>query len=117
MFANTLAFLDEAELTHLHVFPYSARTGTPAARMPQLPGSVIRERAEQLRAAGRARHRQWLQAQIGSTARLLVERDGRGHSERYALVRLVAPAADGTIVAARITGATDDALLGEATGA
>jgi threonylcarbamoyladenosine tRNA methylthiotransferase MtaB len=114
MFANTLAFVDEAELTHLHVFPYSARVGTPAARMPQLPGPVIRERAERLRAAGRARRRQWLAAQIGSTARLLVERDGRGHSEHYDLVRLVTPAPDGTIVTARVTGTTDDALLGQA---
>jgi threonylcarbamoyladenosine tRNA methylthiotransferase MtaB len=112
MFANTLALVEEAGLTHLHVFPYSARQGTPAARMPQLPGPVIRARAAALREAGTARQRNWLSGQIGSTVNVLVERDGSGRSEHYARVELVPKGIPGTLVAAQITGATDEALIG-----
>jgi threonylcarbamoyladenosine tRNA methylthiotransferase MtaB len=112
MFANTLDLVDEGGLTHLHVFPYSARHGTPAARMPQLPGPVIRARAARLRAAGAARHRQWLEGQIGTPVSVLVERDGSGRSEHYARVELTPRGEPGTIVAARVTGAGDDALIG-----
>jgi threonylcarbamoyladenosine tRNA methylthiotransferase MtaB len=113
MFANTLALVEEAGLTHLHVFPYSARQGTPAARMPQLPGPVIRARAASLRAAGTARQRDWLAGQIGRVVNVLVERDGAGRSEHYARVELVPMGVPGTLVAARITGAGDDALIGD----
>jgi threonylcarbamoyladenosine tRNA methylthiotransferase MtaB len=113
MFANTLDLVAEAGLTHLHVFPYSARQGTPAARMPQLPGPVIRARAAALRAAGTARQRDWLAAQIGTAVSVLVERDGSGRSEHYARVELAPKGIPGTLVSARITGAGDDALIGE----
>jgi threonylcarbamoyladenosine tRNA methylthiotransferase MtaB len=113
MFANTLSLIAEADLTHLHVFPYSARQGTPAARMPQPPGPVIRARAAALREAGTVRQRTWLAGQVGSTVSVLVERDGSGRSEHYARVELVPKGNPGTLVAARIIGAEDDALIGE----
>ncbi|HEX3499770.1 MAG TPA: tRNA (N(6)-L-threonylcarbamoyladenosine(37)-C(2))-methylthiotransferase MtaB [Stellaceae bacterium] len=113
MFANTLALIAEGGLTHLHVFPYSARQGTPASRMPQLAGPVIRARAAALRAAGAARQRDWLAGQIGTVVSVLVERDGAGRSEHYARVELVPKGIPGTLVAARITGAGDEALIGE----
>ena len=112
MFANTLALVEECGLTHLHVFPYSARPGTAAARMPQLPGPVIRARAASLRVAGAARLRDWLSAQRGDTVGVLVERDGNGRSEHYARVELVPKGRPGTIVAAVVTGATEHGLIG-----
>ncbi len=112
MFANTLALVEECGLTHLHVFPYSARPGTAAARMPQLPGPVIRARAASLRVAGAARLRDWLSAQRGHTVGVLVERDGNGRSEHYARVELVPKGRPGTIVAAVVTGATEHGLIG-----
>ena len=72
----------------------------PAARMPQLPGPVIRARAAALREAGTARQRMWLDGQIGSTVNVLVERDGSGRSEHYARVELVPKGIPGTLVAA-----------------
>src|SRR5260221_4173959 len=115
MFANTLDLVAECCLTHLHVFPYSARAGTPAARMPQLPGPLIRERAARLREAGATLHRVWLTGQIGDTVAVLIERDGSGRSEHYARVRFGNRNEPGTIVAARVTGASDDSLIGEGT--
>ncbi len=113
MFENTLALIGECGLTHLHVFPYSARQGTPAARMPQLPGPLIRERAARLREAGATLRRVWLAGQIGDTVAVLIERDGSGRSEHYARVRFRDRNEPGTIVAARVTGASDDSLVGE----
>jgi threonylcarbamoyladenosine tRNA methylthiotransferase MtaB len=113
MFENTVVLIAECGLTHLHVFPYSARQGTPAARMPQLPGQVIRERAARLREAGATLRRAWLAGQIGDTAAVLIERDGSGRSEHYARVRFPNRNEPGTVLAARITGASDDGLTGE----
>jgi threonylcarbamoyladenosine tRNA methylthiotransferase MtaB len=84
MFERTLTLIEEANLTYLHVFPYSARKGTPAARMPQLPKTVRRERAARLRAAGDRALERFLGRQVGRTHRLLVERAGRGHTETFA---------------------------------
>jgi threonylcarbamoyladenosine tRNA methylthiotransferase MtaB len=84
MFERTLALVEEAGLTYLHVFPYSARKGTPAARMPQLPKIVRRERAARLRAAGDRALERFLGRQVGRAHRLLVERAGRGHTETFA---------------------------------
>lgn len=114
MFANSLALVDEAGLTHLHVFPYSARPGTPAARIPGLPGDVVKERAARLRAKGAEALAAWLKGCVGSTARVLVENEAGGQCEHYVPVRLDAPAEPGSILAARITGATDTELLGTA---
>jgi threonylcarbamoyladenosine tRNA methylthiotransferase MtaB len=113
MFANTLAVVDEAELTYLHVFPYSARAGTPAARMPQVAKPVRKERAARLRAIGELRLRRYLRGQIGRPARVLVEAGGRGHTETFAPFRFshVAPPAGG-VVAAVADRVEDDRLLG-----
>ena len=88
MVENTFALVDEAGLDYLHVFPFSARPGTPVARMPQVPGAVIHERAARLREKGAAVLARSLTARIGTTASVLVERAGFGHSEHYAPVRI-----------------------------
>ena len=88
MFDDTLALIEDCDLTWLHVFPYSARPGTPAARMPAASMAVRRERAARLRAAGVDAERRYLDAQIGKTASVLIESDGRGRTEQFAPVRL-----------------------------
>jgi threonylcarbamoyladenosine tRNA methylthiotransferase MtaB len=87
MFGNTLALVEEAGLDYLHVFPYSPRRATPAARMPQVPKPVRRERAARLRAAGARRLDRVLQGQIGRPAKVLVEAAGRGRTEAFAPFR------------------------------
>jgi threonylcarbamoyladenosine tRNA methylthiotransferase MtaB len=112
MFERTLALVEESQLDYLHVFPYSVRPGTPAARMPQVPGAVIRERAARLRAAGAAALLRSLASRTGTRAAVLVEREGFGRSEHYAPVRFSGEAAPGEIAHVAITGVGDDALLG-----
>lgn len=107
MFANSLALIDDCDIVFGHIFPYSARAGTPAARMPQVGRGVARERAATLREANARRRRAWLDAQTGRTTRMLVERDGlTGHGENFAALTLDAPTAPGRIVPVRI-GARD----------
>ncbi|MFQ3623887.1 MAG: tRNA (N(6)-L-threonylcarbamoyladenosine(37)-C(2))-methylthiotransferase MtaB [Acetobacteraceae bacterium] len=115
MAASTRALVDEAGLTFLHVFPFSARPGTPAARMPQLPPALVRERAAALREAGARAARGFYAGRVGSEADLLAEREtGEGHTEHFAPARLVrgriAPGAVGRV---RITAANDDGLIAE----
>ena len=105
MFDNTLALVDECGLTWLHVFPYSARKGTPAARMPQVPKALRRERAARLRALGEARAAAWAAAQVGTPQRVLMERPDMGRTETFAEVAFATPRPVGAIVEARITGA------------
>ena len=88
MFARTLDLVEEAGLTFLHIFPYSPRPGTPAARMPQVPAPVRRERAARLREAGERRRAAFLAAQIGRRVRGLVEQGARGHTDQFAPFRL-----------------------------
>ena len=88
MFENSLRAVDDCGLTYLHVFPYSPRPGTPAARMPQVPGNLRKERAARLRALGAQREEQFLQSRIGRRAQVLVEKDGFGRSEHFAPVVL-----------------------------
>jgi threonylcarbamoyladenosine tRNA methylthiotransferase MtaB len=92
MFARTIELVDEAGLCHLHVFPYSARRGTPAARMPQVPKALRHERAGRLRMAGQRAMAAFLERQIGRPAQVLVERDGCGRSETFAPFRIEASA-------------------------
>lgn len=87
MFENTLALAQDCGLVHLHVFPFSARAGTPAARMPQLPSSIIKERAARLRSAGGAALRAHCEGRIGETLRVLTERGGLGRTEDFTKVR------------------------------
>jgi threonylcarbamoyladenosine tRNA methylthiotransferase MtaB len=117
MFANTLAMVTDAGLTWLHVFPYSARPGTPAARMPALPGAIVRERARRLRAAGETARDRFLDSCVGATEDVLVEQPGLGRTPRYAHVVLTdttgTPVTDtGAVVPARITAAGDGRLHG-----
>jgi threonylcarbamoyladenosine tRNA methylthiotransferase MtaB len=114
LFRETLDFVAAAELPFLHVFPYSERPGTPAARMPAVPIALRRERAARLRDAGRRAGRRFLAAQVGQTVSLLTESADTGHSEHFASVRLAAPIAPGRLVAARVVGVAEDTLLAEA---
>ncbi len=113
MFGNSLRLVTEAGLSHLHVFPYSPRPGTPAARMPQVAKAAIKERAARLRAEGEAAMAAFQQARLGHTALVLVEKPGFGHCQHYLPVRLSQPAAEGAIVAARIIAVNDGQLQGE----
>lgn len=113
MFANTRALIDEGNITHAHVFPYSPRAGTPAARMPQVAPAVARDRAATLRAAAATRLAARLSAQVGTVQPVLVEKPGdRGHAPDFAEVRLPSPAPVGSIVAVTITAAAPDHLTG-----
>jgi threonylcarbamoyladenosine tRNA methylthiotransferase MtaB len=113
MFANSLALIDDCDIVHGHIFPYSPREGTPAARMPQVEPQVARARAKMLRAAGDRRRTAWLRGLVGSVQNIVVERSGEtGHAENFAMVRLAAKAPAGSIVAARITGLSGATLTG-----
>lgn len=103
MFENSLEIVEECGLTHLHVFPFSPREGTPAARMPQLRREVVKQRAARLRAAGEAAYRRHLAALAGTRQSILVERDGLGRTEGFTLAA-VSTGAPGDIVEADITG-------------
>ncbi|PTW63331.1 threonylcarbamoyladenosine tRNA methylthiotransferase MtaB [Breoghania corrubedonensis] len=113
MFENSLRIVEDCGLTHLHVFPFSARKGTPAARMPQLERMIVKERAGRLREAGEAALTHHLSSEIGQTRRILVERDGLGRTEQFTETEL-GFGAPGTIVTARITGYNRRHLLAEA---
>ncbi|MHA1108458.1 MAG: tRNA (N(6)-L-threonylcarbamoyladenosine(37)-C(2))-methylthiotransferase MtaB, partial [Alphaproteobacteria bacterium] len=110
MFAATLALVDDCGLTYLHVFPYSERPDTPAARMPMVPMALRRERAARLRQAGSERLRRFLDGRIGATARVLVEKDNRGRCEHFATVCLDGDAMPGEIVIAEITSRSNERL-------
>ena len=112
MFANSMALIDDCDIVFGHIFPYSPRAGTPAARMPQVGRSVARDRAAQLREANAFRRQRWLDAQVGRTASMLVERDGRtGHAENFAALTLTTPAEPGSIVPVRLLGRDGDRML------
>ncbi|SEH14116.1 threonylcarbamoyladenosine tRNA methylthiotransferase MtaB [Sphingopyxis sp. YR583] len=112
MFANSLALIDDCDIVFGHIFPYSPRAGTPAARMPQVGRTVARERAAILREANARRRQDWLDTQTGRTASMLVERDGvSGHAENFAAVTLTAPAAPGTIIDVRLTARDGDRMI------
>lgn len=113
MFAGTLRLITEAGLTWLHVFPYSPRAGTPAARMPQLPRSLIRERAALLRQAGDAAVIEFLDSQVGRVQDILVEKADSGRSVHYAPVRL-AGGSPGEVLAARAMRRDGPVLIAEA---
>ncbi len=106
MFANGLALIDEADITHLHVFPFSPRPGTPAARMPQVKGDVVKARARALRDAGQRRMAALLDTWIGRTATMVVEQNGQGRTDHYlpiSLEALTQPPEVGTVARVKIT--------------
>lgn len=115
MFANSLALVTECHIVHGHIFPYSPKAGTPAAKMPQVPAPAIKARAKALREAVAAERALWLGSLIGSTQKIAVEKGGMGgHAENFAYVSFSAPQHEGAIVAARITGVEGAVLKGEA---
>ena len=88
MFTRSLDLVGECDLTFLHVFPYSSRPGTPAARMPQVPGPVIRQRAGRLRTAGEAALQRRLESEIGATRSVLIESATQGRTEHFLAVAI-----------------------------
>ena len=110
MFANSLALVDDCDLTWLHVFPYSARQGTPAARMPPVNGKTIKERAAALRAAGTAQVARHLSAQLGKTHHILMENPRMGRTEQFTEVQFASDQPESRIVTAQITGFADGQL-------
>jgi threonylcarbamoyladenosine tRNA methylthiotransferase MtaB len=111
MFENSLKLVTDCSLTFLHVFPYSPRNGTPAARMPQVKGPLIRERAARLRQLGETQLHRHLAAQIGQTHRILTEGPRMGRTEQFAEVSFSADQPEGQIVTAAIYAANDGHLL------
>jgi threonylcarbamoyladenosine tRNA methylthiotransferase MtaB len=110
-FENSLRLVDECDLTWLHVFPYSPREGTPAARMPQVNGKLIKSRAAALRAAGERQVQKHLTAQIGKTHNILMENPNMGRTSQFAEVIFNTPQTEGAIVSARITGQDKNHLI------
>lgn len=114
MFANTLALIDDCDIVHAHIFPYSPRDGTPAARMPQVAPGVAKARAAALRERAAARRAAWLDSLIGTRQSILVERPGdRGHAGNFAEV-LLPPTEVGTIANVKIETIRDGKLIGVA---
>ncbi len=111
MFENTLNIVKEAGLTWLHVFPYSERDGTPAAKMPQVPHPIRKERAARLREAGAKQEQAFLTSRIGTTAQVLMEKDGLGRTEHFAPVRVGEGHEAGSLVNETISGLQYGALI------
>ena len=111
MFQNSLALVEDCDLTWLHVFPYSARIGTPAARMPAVNGGLIKERAARLRFAGERQVTAHLTAQIGKTHQVLMENPRMGRTEQFTEVCFETDQPESRIVAATIAGIRGGQLL------
>jgi len=110
-FENSLRLVRECDLTWLHVFPYSPRTGTPAARMPQVNGKTIKSRAADLRKVGQDQVTKHLSQQIGKTHHILMENPKMGRTEQFTETHFETPQTTGAIVSAEITGQTPTHLL------
>jgi threonylcarbamoyladenosine tRNA methylthiotransferase MtaB len=113
MFVNSLALADDCGLTFLHVFPFSPRAGTPAARMPQLDRSEIKERASRLRSRGEQAVSSYFDSLYGREVELLIEQDGMGRTPQFAEAGIKQNIAIGQIVQARVTGHAGRRLIGE----
>jgi threonylcarbamoyladenosine tRNA methylthiotransferase MtaB len=129
MHANSLRLVDECDIVMGHIFPFSPKRGTPAARMPPVAPAAVKERARQLREACARRKAAWLRGLVGTTQRVLLEKDGRGHAENFASVRLRHPGespdlsvnsprgagfrrGDGGVVDVLVTAVEGDTLVG-----
>lgn len=111
MFQNSLALVAECDLTWLHVFPYSARPGTPAARMPAVDGATIKHRAARLREVGAAQVQRHLQSQTNRQHHVLMESPTMGRTEQFCPVEVATPQVEGSIVTLTTTDHSTDALL------
>jgi threonylcarbamoyladenosine tRNA methylthiotransferase MtaB len=114
MFANSRAIINACDIVFGHIFPYSPRDGTAAAKMPQVSPAVAKTRAAELRVASATRKRAWLAGQVGTNARILVERNGTsGHAENFAQVSLP-PSTPGSIQTVHVSGTTGETLIADA---
>src|SRR5438034_3390855 len=111
MFARSLDLVDACGLTHLHVFPFSPRPGTPAARMPQINRNIIKERARRLREKGEAALHRHLEAQVGARRQMLIESGELGRTEHFTRARLSSPIEPGTILDVTVIGHDGGQLL------
>ncbi|WP_296720055.1 MiaB/RimO family radical SAM methylthiotransferase [Erythrobacter sp.] len=106
-----LSIIDELDIVHAHVFPYSPRPGTPAARMPQVPRDVVKARAAALRARAAERRAEWLASLVGETLPVLAERDGTGYAPNYARVALPPQVPAGQVIDVTVREAREGLLL------
>lgn len=113
MHAANLSIVRECDVVHGHVFPFSPRPGTPAARMPQLDLATIKTRAAELRATVAETRSAWLQSLVGTRLAVLAEHDGTGHAANFAPVRLPDGVAPGEIALLTARGIADGHLIGE----
>ena len=117
MFQNSLRIIEECDLTYLHVFPYSKRPGTPAARMPQVKGDVIKERARQLRIAGEQAQLRKFKKFEGEILKVLVEESNdnliKGKTDHFAPIQIQGEASIASIISTKITHANDKYLVGK----
>jgi threonylcarbamoyladenosine tRNA methylthiotransferase MtaB len=113
MFSNSLSVVDDCNLTYLHVFPFSPREGTPAARMPQVERAVVKDRAAQLREKGAGTLARFLDRHAGAEVELLVEKGGVGRTRQFAEMRVPATVPAGVLVRARVSGHDGQRLSGE----
>jgi len=112
MFANTMDIIRQCDLTFLHIFPYSVREGTPAARMPQVDIQIRKDRARQLRTLGDVQVQQFKSRQIGRTTTAIIEQNGLGRTEHFAEVALGQVCEPGSLVTIRIEGEDSGLLKG-----
>ena len=110
-FENSIKLVEECGLTWLHIFPYSKRDGTPAARMPQIDGRTIKSRAELLRSLGKKVRSKHLKEQIGRKHKVLMESSVLGRTEQFAEVLFASPKQEGSIVDAKISDASNSQLM------
>ena len=110
-FENSIKLVEECGLTWLHIFPYSKRDGTPAARMPQIDGRTIKSRAELLRSLGKKVRSKHLKKQIGQKHKVLMESSALGRTEQFAEVLFASPKQEGSIVDATISDASNSQLM------
>ena len=115
MFENSLSILDECDVVHGHIFPYSPRKGTPAEKMPQVDGKTIKERSRLLRMRVSSRQNEWLKTLVGQEHFVLAETDGKsGYTENFAHVEFNEPVTEGSITKAKIRSVENGHLLAEA---
>lgn len=114
MFQETLLLVDECDLTHLHVFPFSKRPGTPASRMlDQIPHNIIKERARRLREKGTISLSSWLKSHVGKEITLLAEQPLKGHSDDFSMVHLLSAITPNTVVRAKVVDSTASYLIAQ----
>lgn len=117
MFNDSLSLIKDCGLTWLHVFPYSARPGTPAARMPQHPKKLRQERAAKLRKVGKKAEQTFFSSLLGKKARIIVEQGKHGRTEQFAPILLDQEAPEGALLEVKITGVSRGRLTAKVRGA